>query len=121
MPVDACHVLLGRPWLFDRHVMYDGHLNTYTFTNDHKKITLTPLKPTSQRKPQDTPNMDVFLTTLLHSQLHEFDDLKECILLGHEPTRAKDSSYPLLVPLIKAFEHVLPSEVPHGLLPKRSI
>ena len=43
VPMDACHVLLGRPWLFDRRVMHDGRINTYTFTKDHKKITLTPL------------------------------------------------------------------------------
>ena len=24
VPTDACHVLLGRPWLFDRRVMHDG-------------------------------------------------------------------------------------------------
>jgi len=24
VPMDACHVLLGRPWLFDRRVMHDG-------------------------------------------------------------------------------------------------
>ena len=65
--------------------------------------------------------MDVFLTTLLHSQLHEYDEFKEWILLGHEPAKAKDSSHPLLSTLIKAFEHVFPSEVPHGLPPKRSI
>ena len=45
IPVDACHVLLGRPWLFDRGVMHDGRLNTYSFVKDHKKITFTPLKP----------------------------------------------------------------------------
>jgi len=53
--------------------MHDCQLNTYTFAKDHKKITLTPLKPTSQRKPQDTPSMDLFLTTLLH----EYDDFKD--------------------------------------------
>jgi len=63
--------------LFDRQVMHDGRLNTYTFTKDHKKITLTPLKLTSQRKPQDTPNVDVFLTTFLHSQLHEYDEYRD--------------------------------------------
>ena len=62
--------------------MHDGRLNTYTFNKDHQKITLTPLKPTSQRKPQDTPRMDIFLTTLLHSQLQEFDAYQESILLG---------------------------------------
>jgi len=119
--MDASHVLSGRPLLFHRSVMPDGQLNTYTFAKDHKKITLTPLKPTSQRKPQDTPSMDVFLTTLLYSQLYEYDDFKDWILLGREPAEAKDCSHPLLTPLLKAFEHVFPSEVPHGLPPKRSI
>jgi len=121
MSMDACHVLLGCPWLFDRRVMHDGCLNRYTFTKDHKKITLTPLKPTSPRKPQDTPRMDIFLTTILHSQLHEFDAYKEWILLGQKPAEAKDSSHPSLVPLLEAFEHVFASDVSHGLPPKRSI
>ena len=115
VPMDASHVLSGRPLLFHRSVMPDGQLNTYTFAKDHKKITLTPLKPTSQRKPQDTPSMDVFLTTLLYSQLYEYDDFKDWILLGREPAEAKDCSHPLLTPLLKAFEHVFPSEVPYGL------
>jgi len=29
IPMDACHILLGRPWLYDRKVMYNGDLNTY--------------------------------------------------------------------------------------------
>lgn len=45
MPMDACHVLLGRSGLFNKGVMYDGRLNTYSFIKDHMKITLTPLKP----------------------------------------------------------------------------
>jgi len=121
MPMDACHVLLGRPWLFNRSIMHDGRLNTYTFTEDHKKITITPLKPTSQRKPQDTSSIDAFLTTFLHSEQHEYDDYNEWILLGHESAEVKDFSHPLLTPLLKAFEHVFPSEVPHDLPSKRSI
>jgi len=35
--MDGFHVLLKRPWLFDGKFMYDGHLNTHTFTKDHKK------------------------------------------------------------------------------------
>jgi len=67
VPMDAYYVLLCWPWLFDRRVMHDGRMNTYTFTQDYKKITLTPLKPSPKKKPQDNPNLDVFLTTLLHS------------------------------------------------------
>jgi len=28
IPMDAYHMLLGRPWLFDLRVMHDGYLNT---------------------------------------------------------------------------------------------
>ena len=87
VPMDACHVLLGRPWLFDRRVMHDGRMNTYTFTKGHKKITLTPLEASPQKNPQNNPKLGVVLTTLLHSQLHEFEGSKEWIFLGQERPR----------------------------------
>jgi len=43
IPIDAYHMLLGRPWLFDRKVINNGYLNAYSFTKDGKKITLTSL------------------------------------------------------------------------------
>jgi len=55
VPMDACHVLLGRPWLFDRRVMHDDRMNTYTFTKNHKRITLTPLKSSTTSKPKENP------------------------------------------------------------------
>ena len=39
----AGDILLGRPWQFDRRVMYDGYLNRYSFVIDGRKITLVPL------------------------------------------------------------------------------
>ncbi|KAA8538735.1 hypothetical protein F0562_028370 [Nyssa sinensis] len=49
--MDACHILFGRPWQFDRSVSHDGKKNTYSFMFTYHKITLTPkrdevLKPT---------------------------------------------------------------------------
>jgi len=32
VPMEATHILLGRPWQFDRKVFYDGHANTYAFS-----------------------------------------------------------------------------------------
>ncbi|GJY28751.1 transposon ty3-I gag-pol polyprotein [Tanacetum coccineum] len=32
--MDACHVLLGRPWKFDLGVIHKGKENTYTFSKD---------------------------------------------------------------------------------------
>jgi hypothetical protein len=30
IPMDVCHLLLGRPWQYDRNVIHDGRMNTYT-------------------------------------------------------------------------------------------
>jgi len=43
IPMDAYHVLLGRPLLYDRKVTYDGFLNTYSLHKNGRKITLVPL------------------------------------------------------------------------------
>ena len=43
--MDACHVPLGRPWLFDRKVTHDGQMSTYLFFLDNKKIALAPINP----------------------------------------------------------------------------
>ena len=38
VPMDVCHLLLGRPWQYDRQIIYDGFKNTYTFRKDGHKI-----------------------------------------------------------------------------------
>ena len=40
--MDACHILLGRPWQFDRKVKQDKYYNTYSFYKDGHKIVLAP-------------------------------------------------------------------------------
>ena len=56
MKMSACHLLLGRPWMFDWHMQHDGYHNTYSFTKDgyHNtysftkdgyKIVLKPMHP----------------------------------------------------------------------------
>jgi hypothetical protein len=44
IPMDVCHVLLGRPWQFDRNVVHDGRMNTYTLEKDGRTHTLLPIK-----------------------------------------------------------------------------
>lgn len=46
IPMDVCHVLLGRPWLFDMRVTHDGFRNTYSFVKDKRKIILLPMTNT---------------------------------------------------------------------------
>ncbi|XP_056167602.1 uncharacterized protein LOC130138213 [Syzygium oleosum] len=44
LPMDASHVILGRPWQFDRRTTHDGYRNTYSFEFGGKKIILAPSK-----------------------------------------------------------------------------
>ena len=30
VPMQACHMLLGKPWQWDRRVVYDGYFNRYS-------------------------------------------------------------------------------------------
>jgi hypothetical protein len=32
VPMLACHILLGRPWQFDKDSMHHGRLNQYSFS-----------------------------------------------------------------------------------------
>eukprot|EP00253_Pinus_taeda_P034844 PITA_34844 len=44
MPMDVCHILLGRPWQYDRGAMHDGKRNTYKFEKDGINHMLLPLQ-----------------------------------------------------------------------------
>ena len=45
VPMSASHLLLGRPWQYDRRALHDGYNNTYSFTKEGKSIVLAPLSP----------------------------------------------------------------------------
>jgi hypothetical protein len=45
VPMHAGHILLGRPWQFDRKAIHDGFKNRYSFVKDSRTVTLIPLTP----------------------------------------------------------------------------
>ena len=45
VPMQAGHILLGRPWKFDWKVIYNGFKNRHTLIKDNKTITLVLLTP----------------------------------------------------------------------------
>ncbi|XP_027166368.1 uncharacterized protein LOC113766370 [Coffea eugenioides] len=45
VPMHATHIILGRPWQFDKHVTFDGRANKYTLLHEGKRKVLTPLTP----------------------------------------------------------------------------
>jgi hypothetical protein len=45
VPMQACSLLLGRPWEFDTDAIHHGRCSKYTLMHNGKKITLLPLTP----------------------------------------------------------------------------
>jgi hypothetical protein len=45
VPMTVCHVLLGRPWQFDKKAIHNGYTNDYTFKEDDKTFMLRPMTP----------------------------------------------------------------------------
>ena len=43
LPMDCCHLLLGRPWKYDKRELYDGRENTYTIVKDGYYFVLNRL------------------------------------------------------------------------------
>jgi len=46
IPMEACHILLRRPWQFDHNTTHNGHTNEITLLQKAKKFVLHPLTPT---------------------------------------------------------------------------
>jgi hypothetical protein len=42
--MDVCHLLLGRPWKYDRNVIHDGRMNTYTLEKNERTHMLLQIK-----------------------------------------------------------------------------
>jgi hypothetical protein len=45
VPMQASHLLLGRPWLYDMRVMHHRMTNRYSFEMNEKLITFISLTP----------------------------------------------------------------------------
>nr|XP_027075856.1 uncharacterized protein LOC113699695 [Coffea arabica]XP_027075857.1 uncharacterized protein LOC113699696 [Coffea arabica] len=45
VPMQTSHILLGRPWQYDKKTTHDGFTNKYSFLHHNKKMILVPLSP----------------------------------------------------------------------------
>jgi hypothetical protein len=50
IPMDVCHILLGRPWKFDKNVSHDGRKNTYTLEKNGRTHMLLPIKENKEKE-----------------------------------------------------------------------
>jgi hypothetical protein len=56
IPMDVFHVLLERPWKYDRNVIHDGRKNTYTLEKNGCKHMLLPIEDKGVKE-ETSPNI----------------------------------------------------------------
>ncbi|PNX81069.1 hypothetical protein L195_g037084, partial [Trifolium pratense] len=112
VPMDACHLLLGRPWKFDRSVIHDGRANTYSFLFRGKKNVLLPSKNRTtgdnltllSRGPFEEAMAETGLVFVLFSKLVNVDAMA--------PIATSSAVTTLLAEFSDIFPKTLPYELP---------
>ena len=115
--MDVCHLLLGRPWKYDRKVIYDGFKNTYTFCKDGHKIVLALLKPEIAPASKPVEQNSLLLKSELEKEIRAGSYVMA--LVSIEETESEKEILKEVEPLLVEFVDVVPEEIPHGLLPMR--
>ncbi|KAK2366851.1 hypothetical protein QL285_080187 [Trifolium repens] len=84
IPMDACHLLLGRHWQYDRRATYDGYANIYYFIKDGVKVKSTVLPPNeiNKSKKESSP----LVTFITKEQLKEtIEEVKTINIVNPSP------------------------------------
>ncbi|XP_057509150.1 uncharacterized protein LOC130791839 [Actinidia eriantha] len=120
--MDACHLLLGRPWQHDVDAVHKEKDNVYVFYQNDRKVVLGPLKESNVPKvPKEEGKSSVLL---VHNE-DEFDkEAREskqifAMVLTEEAPILEVSV--AVQPLIKEFQDLFPDELLAGLPPMRDI
>jgi hypothetical protein len=123
IPMDVCHLLLSRPWKYDRNVIHDGRMNTYTLEKNGRSHMFLPIKD-KEVKPE------VRNTVLLMSGKELLTEVKNKeepqFIVARKPeivlisTRVDDLPEEVKE-LLEEFADMVVDELPHSLPSIRSV
>eukprot|EP00253_Pinus_taeda_P029193 PITA_29193 len=123
MPMDVCHILLGRPWQYDRGAMHDGKRNTYKFEKDGVNHTLLPLQE------EDGPGQKTDPKTLLlggkeYLKQMEENEVNYAVICKPKVimTSTKVSDLPIEIQeMLEKYYDIIIDDLPNELPPIRRI
>lgn len=122
IPMDVCHLLLRRPWQFDRDDVHRGKANTYSFVFEDRTITLIPSKeqpePSSRKELVVQADKTSSVKTLLtlpkaefENQVHEVD-VVWALVATPSPSPCMPTLPVPFIPLLQQYSDVFPEELP---------
>lgn len=126
VPMDACHLLLGRPWQFDRNSTHHGRTNTHSFTFEDRTVTLLPSKSqcesdTATQTPTSSPHTLITLPRTEFEAELTADTTIFALLSVPVLSCEKATEQTPYTDLLAKFDDVFPEELPLGLPPLRDI
>ena len=122
MDMDACHVLLGRPWHYDVDATYKGRDNTFMFWWLNKKIVLVPQSSSPDNNPaikEDKPVFSTVMGSIFHTEAREQGFVLALMVKGQ--SEATVEIPPLAQQVLVDFPDLSPTELPSELPPMRHI
>ncbi|KAJ0975418.1 hypothetical protein J5N97_017383 [Dioscorea zingiberensis] len=104
--MDACHLLLGRPWQYDRSVIHDGRKNTYSLNIKGKRIVLAPRR--EEKPPTPVTNTNLLSMSGFLSGIEQGDIVYALLPYMHSATDM-DPNLPIEVQqLLMEFADLIP-------------
>eukprot|EP00253_Pinus_taeda_P034151 PITA_34151 len=120
--MDVCHKLLGRPWQYDRKVVYDGLTNCYKFFKDGIKHMLVPIKQEGTKGTSEPRALLIggkqFLKQVEDNRMGYAIVKREKIVFLH--IEALDLP-PKIHQMLQEFTDIVADDLPNKLPPKRRI
>jgi hypothetical protein len=125
IPMDVCHILLGRPWQYDRNLVHDGRMNTYTLEKDGKLHKLLLIKD-KYREVKPKANSQILLMSGKELLTELEKDENPQFFVVRKPrivltsTRVDDLPDEIQE-LLGEFADIIVDELPRSLPPMRSV
>jgi hypothetical protein len=122
IPMDVCHVLLGRLWQYDRNVVHDGRKSTYTLEKNGCIHMFLPIEDKGF-KAEDSPNILIMSGKELLNEVKEHE-MQFFVVRNHRVilTRTYVDDMPVdIQEMFDKFVDIVVDELPHSLPPIKSM